>query len=328
MSTAAAPSTIGLYTSGGDAPGMNAAIRGAVRGALHLGLNVFGISRGYSGMIAAEIEPMGPRSVSNIIQQGGTILKTSRSAEFLTPDGRRRAFESLRAHGIEGLICIGGDGSFRGAVEFYDEFKIPTVGVPGTIDNDLYGTDLTIGYDTAVNTALDAIDRIRDTAQSHDRIFLVEVMGRHAGFIGVASGIAGGAEEILIPETPTDLDAICRRLEQRAEQHKTSLIMIVSEGDEQGGAVEIGRKLGERLGVDFRVCILGHTQRGGRPTATDRMLASRLGYEAARAIAAGEANVMVGQVNGEIVYTPLRQTFTKKKPVNHGLLDMAAVLAE
>ncbi len=328
MSEAPALSTIGVFTSGGDAPGMKAAVRAVVRSALHFGLKVLGISRGYSGMIAGEIEPMGRRSVSNIIQQGGTILKTSRSAGFLTPEGRRTAYENLQAHGAEALICIGGDGSFRGAVEFYDEFKVPTVGVPGTIDNDLYGTDLTIGYDTAVNTALDAIDKIRDTAQSHDRTFLIEVMGRQAGFIGLASGIGGGAEEILIPETRTDCDAICRRIRERAKTGKTSLIMVVAEGDEQGGAVEIGEKIREATGMDFRVCILGHTQRGGRPTATDRLLASRLGYEAVRALAAGRTNVMVGEVNGEIILTPLEDTFTKKKPINHALVEMAAILAE
>ena len=205
-------STLGVYTSGGDSPGMNAAVRSVVRTALHMGLKVFGISRGYTGMIAGEIEPMGRRSVSNIIQHGGTILKTSRSKEFCAPEGRRTAYENIHAAGIEGLICIGGDGSFRGAVELGAEFAVPIVGVPGTIDNDLYGTDLTIGYDTAVNTALAAIDKIRDTAHSHDRMFIIEVMGREAGFIGLACGIGGGAEEILIPETRTDIETICRRV--------------------------------------------------------------------------------------------------------------------
>jgi len=328
MSEAPALSTIGVYTSGGDSPGMNAAVRAVVRTAHHLQLKVFGIFRGYSGMIAGEIKPMERRSVSNIVQQGGTIIKTSRSAEYFTAEGRRQAYEHIRAHGIEGLICIGGDGSFRGAVAFHNEFKIPLVGVPGTIDNDLYGTDFTIGYDTAVATALESIDKIRDTAQSHDRMFLVEVMGREAGFIGLASGIAGGAEEILIPETRTDLEAICHRLEQRTHRHKTSLIMVVSEGDEAGGAVEIGEKLRARTGMDFRVCILGHTQRGGSPTAADRLLASRLGYEAVRALAGGRANVMVGEVNGEIVYTPLEETYARKKPLASGLVEMAAILAE
>jgi 6-phosphofructokinase 1 len=328
MSQTPALSTIGIFTSGGDAPGMNAAVRAAVRCARHLDLTVFGIHRGYTGMMAGEIEPMGRRSVSNIIQLGGTVLKTSRAPAFCTPEGRRAAYDNLRANGIEGLICIGGDGSFRGAVDLHNEYAVPIVGVPGTIDNDLYGTDLTIGYDTAVNTALGAIDKIRDTGQSHDRMFIIEVMGRHAGFIGLASGIAGGAEEILIPETRTDTDAICTRIRQRTDAGKTSLIMIVAEGDEIGGAIQLGEKIREGTGVDFRVCILGHMQRGGCPTATDRILASRLGYEAVRALAAGRANVMVGEINGQIVYTPLEETFTRKKPISNDLVEMAAVLAE
>jgi len=328
MGDAPTLSTIGVYTSGGDSPGMNPAVRAVVRTAHHFHLKVFAILRGYAGMIAGEIKSMDRRSVSNIIHQGGTIIKTSRSAEFFTPEGRRTAYEQLRAHGIEGLVCIGGDGSFHGAVEFFKEFQVPIVGVPGTIDNDLFGTDFTIGYDTAVATALESIDKIRDTAQSHDRMFLVEVMGREAGFIGLASGVAGGAEEILIPETPTDLEAIARRIEQRTEKHKTSLIMVVAEGDEAGGAVEIGQKLSKRTGMDFRVCILGHTQRGGSPTAKDRLLASRLGYEAVRALAAGHTNIMVGEVNGEIVHTPLEETYTRKKPLTRGLVEMAAILAE
>jgi len=328
MSEAPALSTIGVYTSGGDAPGMNAAVRAVVRTARHIGLEVFAIYRGYAGMMDGGIEPMHRRSVSNIIQHGGTVLKTSRAPAFCTPEGRRKAYENLQAHGIEGLICIGGDGSFRGAVELYDEHKVPIVGVPGTIDNDLYGTDLTIGYDTAVNTALGAIDKIRDTGQSHDRMFIIEVMGRHAGFIGLASGIGGGAEEILIPETRTDCDAICRRIQERRDAGKTSLIMVVAEGDEAGGAIQMGKKIREATGMDFRVCILGHMQRGGSPTATDRMLASRLGYEAVRALAAGKANIMVGEINGEIVHTPLEETFTRKKPINEALVEMAAILAE
>lgn len=328
MNDTPALSTIGAYTSGGDSPGMNAAVRAVVRSALHFGLKVFGVHRGYAGMIVGEIEPMNRRSVSNIIQHGGTVLKTSRCPEFQIAEGRRKAYENIRVHGIEALVCIGGDGSFRGAVEFHSEFKVPIVGVPGTIDNDLFGTDLTIGYDTAVNTALDAIDRIRDTSQSHDRMFIVEVMGRDAGFIGLASGIGGGAEEILIPETRTDLDAICRRTRLRADVGKTSLIMVVAEGDEEGGAVEVGQKIRARTGMDFRVCILGHTQRGGKPTATDRLLASRLGYEAVQALLSGKVNVMVGEVNGEIAYTPLEETYTRKKPVNRALVEMAAILAE
>jgi 6-phosphofructokinase 1 len=328
MGEATALSTIGVFTSGGDAPGMNAALRAVVRTAHHLKLEVFGIHRGYQGMMVDEIEPMGRRSVSNIIQQGGTVIKTSRAPRFREPEGRRQAYDNLTKHGIEALVCIGGDGSFRGAVDLYNEFGVPIVGVPGTIDNDLYGTDLTIGYDTAVNTALGAIDKLRDTGQSHDRMFIVEVMGRHAGFIGLSSGIGGGAEEILIPETRTDVEAICARLRQRFSAGKTSLIMVVAEGDESGGAIALGEAVREATGVDYRASILGHMQRGGSPTAVDRMLASRLGYEAVRALVAGRANVMVGEVNGEIVFTPLEETFTKKKPISMPLVEMAAVLAE
>jgi 6-phosphofructokinase 1 len=328
MSDTPAVRRIGVYTSGGDAPGMNAAVRGAVRTAHHFGLDVYGIHRGYVGMMAGTIEPMGRRSVSNIIQLGGTILKTSRAPEFRTAEGRRKAADNLRAHGIDALVCIGGDGSFRGALDLITEHGVPIVGVPGTIDNDIYGTDLTIGYDTAVNTALDAIDKIRDTGQSLDRMFIVEVMGRHAGFIGLASGIGGGAEEILIPETRTDCEAIAERIRQRTAAGKTSLIMVVAEGDEIGGAIELGEHIRESTGIDFRVSILGHMQRGGRPTAIDRLLASRLGYEAVKALAAGQSNIMVGEVNGEIVYTPIEETFTRKKPINPALVEMAEILAQ
>ncbi|MBN1917104.1 MAG: 6-phosphofructokinase [Verrucomicrobia bacterium] len=321
-------SRIGVLTSGGDAPGMNAAVRAVVRTAHHFALEVFGIRRGYEGMMRNEIEPLGRRSVSNIIQEGGTVLKTSRAPRFLTPEGRRFAYENLRAHGIEGLVCIGGDGSFRGAIDLANEYDMRIVGVPGTIDNDLYGTDFTIGYDTAVNTALDAIDRIRDTAQSHDRMFIIEVMGRHAGFIGLSSGIGGGAEEIAIPETTTDVDEICMRVRQRAVAGKTSLIMVVAEGDETGGAIHLGERIRQASGIDFRVCILGHMQRGGRPTGSDRLLASRLGYEAVRALMAGKAGVMVGEVNGGIICTPLKEAVTQKKPVNPELVEMAAILSE
>jgi len=328
MAEAPAVTRIGVFTSGGDAPGMNAAVRAVVRTALHFGLEVFGISRGYEGMMRNEITPLGRRSVSNIIQEGGTVIKTSRSPRFQTAEGRRFAHENLKAHGIEGLVCIGGDGSFRGAIDFIKEYGVRIVGVPGTIDNDLYGTDYTIGYDTAVNTALDAIDKIRDTAQSHDRMFIIEVMGRHAGFIGLASGIGGGAEEIAIPETTTDVDAICMRVRQRAVGGKTSLIMVVAEGDDSGGAIKLGERIRETTGVDFRVCILGHMQRGGRPTGFDRLLASRLGYEAVKALMAGKTGVMVGEVNSQIVYTPLEEAVGKKKPVNVDLLEMAAILSE
>ena len=328
MAEAPALTRIGVFTSGGDAPGMNAAVRAVVRTALHFGLEVYAINRGYEGMMRNEIELMGRRSVSNIIQQGGTVIKTSRAPRFRTPEGRRFAYENLKTHGIEALVCIGGDGSFRGAIDLLKDFNVRIVGVPGTIDNDLYGSDFTIGYDTAVNTALDAIDKIRDTAQSHDRMFIIEVMGRHAGFIGLASGIGGGAEEIAIPETTTDVDAICMRVRQRAVGGKTSLIMVVAEGDEAGGAMQLGERVRETTGVDFRVCILGHMQRGGRPSGADRLLSSRLGYESVKALLAGQTGVMVGEVNGQIAYTPFEEAVTKKKPVNPELIEMAAILSE
>ena len=317
---------IGVFTSGGDAPGMNAAVRAVVRSALHREKEVFGIHRGYQGMIEGEIKKMSRHSVSNIIQRGGTILKTARSEAFLTKEGRQKAHESLQQHGIEGLAAIGGDGTFRGAVVFHAEFGVPMVGIPGTIDNDLYGTDFTIGFDTAVNTALGAVDKIRDTAESHDRIFLIEVMGRQAGFIGLAVGLSGGAEEIMIPETKTDLDELCQKVESWARKKKGSRIIIVSEGDELGSAAEIGRKIAERTGADYRVCVLGHMQRGGSPTARDRILASRLGRAAVDALLDGETNVMVGEVNNKVVRTALRETWAKKKRIDRSQFELSQIL--
>jgi len=318
---------IGVFTSGGDAPGMNAAVRAVVRAAVYYQKNIFLIKRGYKGMINGEIEPAGSRTVSNIIQRGGTIIKTARSRQFRTPQGRQKAYENLSNHGIDGLIAIGGDGTFHGAVDLYRESGIPTVGIPGTIDNDLYGTDFTIGYDTAVNTAVAAIDKIRDTAASHDRFFIVEVMGRDAGFIGLEAGIAVGSENILIPEIKTDLDKICDEILTGFGRKKTSYIIVVAEGDEAGGAYEIGDKIKKRIGIDYRVAILGHIQRGGAPTARDRLLASKLGYWAVKHLIDGKANVMVGEVNSRIVLTDLAETFNKKKPIDMDCVEMARVLS-
>jgi len=318
---------IGVFTSGGDAPGMNAAVRAVVRAAVYYQKNIFLIKRGYKGMINGEIEPAGSRTVSNIIQRGGTIIKTARSRQFRTPQGRQKAYENLSNHGIDGLIAIGGDGTFHGAVDLYRESGIPTVGIPGTIDNDLYGTDFTIGYDTAVNTAVAAIDKIRDTAASHDRFFIVEVMGRDAGFIGLEAGIAVGSENILIPEIKTDLDKICDEILTGFGREKTSYIIVVAEGDEAGGAYEIGEKIKKRIGIDYRVAILGHIQRGGAPTARDRLLASKLGYWAVKHLIDGKANVMVGEVNSRIVLTDLAETFNKKKPIDMDCVEMARVLS-
>ena len=319
---------VAVMTSGGDAPGMNAAIRAAVRKGLDLGFEMWGARRGYDGLIDGVLEPLASRSVSNIIQRGGTILHTARSPRFLEPAGRCQAAETLQRFDITGLIAIGGDGTFRGLVELGEVWDGTLVGVPGTVDNDLAGTDFTIGFDTAVNTALDAIDRIRDTAQAHDRIFLVEVMGRHAGFIALAAGVAGGAEHILVPETPTDLEGIAREILRSQRRGKTSQIIIVAEGDEAGGAVEVGRKLEALVGMDFRVCVLGHIQRGGPPTAADRILATRLGAHAAELVAQGVSGQMVGVIDNDLVRTPLEAAVCEKKPLDPYLLDLVHVLGQ
>lgn len=318
---------IGVFTSGGDSSGMNAALRAVVRTAVYYGKAVFAIRCGYEGMLDGEIEQMGRRSVSNIIHTGGTVIKTARSERFRTSEGRKQAFENLRKFGIDGLIAIGGDGTFRGCVELHKEHNVRIVGVPATIDNDIYGSDFTIGYDTAVNTALDAIDRIRDTSQSHERFFIIEVMGRDAGFICLEAGIAGGAESILIPEIKTDIDKLCGQIKAFFEQGKTSNIVVVAEGDDAGGADEIGAKIKQKTGFDYRIAVLGHIQRGGKPSAKDRLLASKLGYWAVRHIIDGKANVMVGEIGGEIVLTDMQDTFGKKKPINMNTLEMARVLA-
>jgi len=319
---------IGVLTSGGDAPGMNACLRAVVRMALYNDLDVMGIRRGYAGLIAGELFPMTMRSVSNIIQRGGTILETARSQEFTTKEGRKMAALKLGEANVEGLIVIGGDGSFRGAHDLFVEWYTPVIGVPATIDNDIYGSDYTIGYDTAVNTALESIDRIRDTAAAHERIFLVEVMGRKAGFIALEVGIGGGAEEILIPEIKTDLPAICKRLTEGRKKGKTSAIVVVAEGDEAGGAFQIAQEIKSSIGVGFRVVVLGHIQRGGRPTARDRVLASRLGAAAVEALIKGEKDKMVGEINGRVVLTPLSESWEKKKRLDEGLYNLASILAK
>jgi 6-phosphofructokinase 1 len=306
---------------------MNAALRAVVRTGIYYGKGVFTIQRGYDGMIDGEIERVDSRAVSNIIQTGGTVIKTARSERFRTTDGRKQAFENLKKFGIDGLIAIGGDGTFRGCLELYMEHKFPTIGVPGTIDNDLYGTDFTIGYDTAVNTVLGAIDKIRDTSQSHNRFFIIEVMGRDAGFIGLETGIAGGAENILIPEVKTDINKLCSQIKSLFEKGKTSNIVVVSEGDDAGGANEIGAKIKQKTGIDYRVVILGHVQRGGNPSAKDRLLASKLGYWSVKHLIDGKTNVMVGEINAKIVLTDMAETVGKKKPIDMDALEMAMVLA-
>jgi 6-phosphofructokinase 1 len=320
---------IAVFTSGGDAPGMNACIRAVVRTSMYYGIEVFGIRRGYNGMIAGDIYQMTSHSVSNIIQRGGTILKSARSKEFMTKEGRQKAFEQLQKFGIQGLVAIGGNGTFTGATTFYDEFGIPTVGAPGTIDNDLYGTDYTIGYDTAVNTALEAIDKIRDTADSHDRVFFIEVMGRDSGYIAIQCGIAGGAEIVMVPEVLTPISEVVETLKQGWNRSKSSSIIVVAEGDEEGNAAEVADKIKARLEVDMdiRVTTLGHIQRGGIPTAYDRILASRLGLGAVEGLMNGEKNVMVGLINNEITYTPFRDTIRLPKPINEDMLRMVKILS-
>ena len=319
-----------VYTSGGDAPGMNACLRAVVRTALGNDLEVIGIRRGYAGMIDGDFVEMDGRSVSNILQQGGTVLKSARSKGFRTEEGRAQAAELLREAGIEALVGIGGDGTFRGAVLFHEEHGFPVVGCPGTIDNDLFGTDETIGFDTALNTAMENIDRIRDTADAHDRLFLVEVMGRDAGFIALNCAIGGGAELVLIPEILSDIGDIKDRIFSLMTAQARSSIIVVAEGEELGGASRIEYALHEDAAfseIDLRVCILGHTQRGGSPTARDRVLASRLGAAAVEALIEGHTNVMVGLVNGETKLTPMRNVWSRKKNINYELLKLTQLLS-
>lgn len=318
---------IGVYTSGGDAPGMNAAIRAVVRSALYYNLEVTGIRRGYEGMINGDLFPMNRKSVANIIQRGGTILKTARSDQFKTPEGRKLAYDQLKKHNIDALIGIGGDGTFTGARVFSHEYDIPVMGLPGTIDNDLQGTDFTIGYDTAINTVIDAVDKIRDTAESHDRLFIVEVMGRDSGLIALRTGIAAGAEAILIPETKTDLNALYARLDQ-GRRDKSSKIVMVAESGEAGDAFEIGRQIKERYpNYDTRISILGHIQRGGRPSCMDRVLASRVGVAAVEALISGRKNEMVGIVSNEIAYTPFEHAIKHNIDINPNFLKIVEILS-
>ena len=319
---------IGILTSGGDSPGMNAAIRAAARTAIYHKMQVFGIRRGYQGMIDGDIFPMQATDVSNIIQRGGTILKTARSKEFMTPEGMQKAYDQLQQHGIEGLVLIGGDGTFRGAVEFFKHYTIPAVGLPGTIDKDLAGTDFTIGFDTAVNTAVEAIDKIRDTAEAHDRLFIVEVMGRDAGYIALNSGIACGAEDILIPEVATNLDEMLGRIAYDERRKKTVHILVVAEGEDAGGANDIYKMVKERFPhLDIRSCILGHIQRGGSPTCADRVLASRLGYAAVEALRQNKTQVMAGIINDQLTYTPFEQAVKQHSSIGKDMLEMIRVLA-
>ena len=318
--------SIAVLTSGGDAPGMNAAIRAIVRYGIAHDCEVYGVTKGFSGLLEGEIYPLKASSVANIIQRGGTILKTDRCLPFHKKAVRKEAAHILVRKGIEGLIVIGGDGSFTGAHLLEKENGIRCIGVPGTIDNDIAGTDDTIGYDTAVNTAVDAIDRIRDTASSHDRLFLVEVMGRSSGFIAIRTGIAGGAETILIPDAEESIPKICKSVERGVERGKTSSIIIVAEGQRPGRSQTIANRLAKR-GYSPRVCILGHTQRGGTPTAHDRVLASTLGASAVAYLLAGKSNAMVGVQGTSVALVPFDKIIGKTKAVPMDYLKLAAVLA-
>jgi len=318
---------IGVLTSGGDAPGMNACIRAVVRTGLYNKLKVYGIRSGYNGLIKGDIVPMNRSSVSQILHRGGTILKSARSMEFMTKEGRQKAYDNIKKRSIDAIVVIGGNGTFTGADVFMNEFDIPIMGAPGTIDNDLYGTDMTIGFDTALNTVTEAIDKIRDTADSHDRLFFIEVMGRDAGFIALRSGIACGAAEILIPETVTYIDDLIETLESQLNKNVHSGIIIVAEGDDAGGAFEVAAKVKEKYEhYDTRVTVLGHIQRGGSPTSYDRILASTLGYEAVNALISGRKGEMVGMINKDIVYIPFEKAIKQHKIVRGEMLRMAKIL--
>ncbi|MEO6188046.1 MAG: 6-phosphofructokinase [Ginsengibacter sp.] len=318
---------VGVLTSGGDAPGMNAAIRAVVRTGNFYGLEVFGILRGFSGMIDGDIMKMESKSVANIIQRGGTILKTARCKEFLTYEGREKAFKNLQELGIDGLVIIGGDGSFRGAQTFSNEFDIPCIGLPGTIDKDISGTDFTIGFDTAVNTAVEAIDKVRDTADAHDRLFIIEVMGRDSGYIALHSGIATGAENILIPEKRTDIEDIIKALTEKRGRKKLVNLIVVAEGEEFG-ANELAKIICERMPEqEVRVCILGHIQRGGAPTCLDRLIASRMGYAAVECLMEGRFNVFVGIVNNRMHYIPLNEAVKKKQRISEEWMKIVRILS-
>lgn len=318
---------IAVLTSGGDSPGMNAAIRAVVRKALQEDLKVMGILRGYEGLINNDFIPMSSKTVGNIIQRGGTILKTARSEKFRTEEGRRTAYENLLKNKCDALIVIGGDGTFKGARIFIEEHNFPIVGLPGTIDNDLYGTDMTIGFDTALNTVIEAVDKIRDTAASHERIFFVEVMGRDAGFIALRSGIACGAEAVLVPEVETDLKDLHNRLTNYMAKKKTSSIILVAEGDDAGGAFGIKKEM-EKFGGEFdmKVTVLGHIQRGGSPTAYDRYLASRLGVAAVEALLDDQRSIMIGMINRQIAHVPFNQTIKHHKDIDRKLLNLVDIL--
>ena len=320
--------TIGLLTSGGDAPGMNAAIRAVTRSAIFSGFKVKGIYRGYRGLVSDEVVDFRAQDVSNIMHHGGTILKTARCKEFMTAEGRQQAYDVMKKHEIDALVVIGGDGSLSGARQFASEFDVPIVGLPGTIDNDLYGTDHTIGYDTALNTIMWCVDRIRDTASSHERLFIIEVMGRNAGFLALNGAVASGAEAAIIPEISTEVDQLAELIESGFRKSKRSSIVLVAESPITGGAMGLAERVRKEYPqYDTRVTILGHLQRGGSPTAQDRILASRMGAAAIDALMEGQRNVMIGIKNDEIVYVPISRAIKMDKPINQELIDVLNVLS-
>lgn len=319
---------IGVLTSGGDAPGMNAAVRAVVRACIFYDIDVFGIYKGYDGLIRDTVEQLYVRSVSNILSRGGTVLLSARSDEFRTPEGRKKAFNTFRKHGLDALVVIGGDGSFTGASIFSEEFDVPVIGIPGTIDNDLAGTDFTIGFDTACNTAREAIDKIRDTASSHDRLFFVEVMGRDAGFIALNAAIGGGAVAMIVPEHNWSLESLIKRLRKGAANQKASNVVIVAEGCHLGNAYEIAEQVKDKLDYfDIRVSVLGHLQRGGSPTTLDRVLASRMGVAAVEGLIHGESKVMVGVMNNQVVYTPIHEAIKTVKKLDDEEFRIAKILS-
>ncbi|KPE51941.1 6-phosphofructokinase [Chryseobacterium indologenes] len=319
---------IAVLTSGGDSPGMNAALRAVVRTANYYNIECYGVREGYNGLINDDFLKMGPRSVKNIINQGGTILKSARSAEFRTKEGRQKAYDNCVKLGIDGLVCIGGDGTFTGAKIFSEEFGVRVIGVPGTIDNDIFGTDNTIGYDTALNTAMEAIDKIRDTATSHNRVFFVEVMGRDAGFIALNSGLATGALDILIPEKKDSMDDLFANFRKAEKTGKASSIVVVAEGEKLGSIYDLANQTKEVFpDYDIRVTILGHIQRGGSPSCADRVLASRLGYGAVVGLMDGKTNVMAGMRSNDLVYTPIEEAIKKHNEINKDLMLISEILA-
>lgn len=318
---------LGVFTSGGDAPGMNAAVRAVVRTAIYHDVHVYGIYHGYEGMINGEIKRLDKGDVANILQLGGTKLKTARSIEFHSEKGREMAYDSLCAHDIDACIAIGGDGTYTGAKVFTESYDIPFVGLPGTIDNDIYGTDYTIGFDTAINTAVEAIDKIRDTADSHNRLFFIEVMGRHAGYIALHTGIGTGAGCIFLPETDTDIDNFVEQLLKKTKRKKLFNLVVVAEGNQNGNAMEIATQIKDKYGIDSKITIIGHLQRGGSPSAFDRVLASRLGFAAVNALLEGRENMALGVINDQISYTSFSDAISKNKEFSMDMVHMAQVLS-